>query len=414
MVEEDIEFNTFDGDVITKSELREELINRYIDANMEGLTKVTDFTIGSEAYHIADVMASYRLEAIEENDLCYRMSMIHTAEGEFLDNMGDIRGVHRIGSSPSVGEVTFTRLNTSDNSVITIPDGSQVATDDAISFIVDNEGEDLVIDENSNTITAQVICEQEGAYTNVLANTVVLVMGDLGNLVSCTNENDFTEGTDIESDDDYRNRILLAPAEFPAGTLGWFENVALTLASVHDVYVEKGVTQLDADVNIYYNPVDWTDTVVNQRGETVLRAYDDLESLFSMKEYDVVGVKTEYILATQETVLENTSSIKYYFGVVLEQNYTIGMVKDDIEDKIEQFNSDANIGIEFNPSSLASIIENEVEGVNICKIVKKENNTYTEIIEPVSMNKDEVYQIDTSELDDNIKVINFNLSIEVE
>ena len=263
MAEEDIEFITFDGDSITKSDYRDEIINKYIQANLDGLTKITDFTIGSEAYHLADVMASLMLEHRELIDTNYRMSMVHTAEGEFLDNFGDMVGVHRIGSSGSVGEVTFTRLGTDTTNPIVIADGSQVATDDAISFIVDN-GEDLTIPNGSTSITAPVICELDGAYTNVLPNTITLVLGDLGNLVSCTNENSMTGGADIESDDDYRSRILLNPYEVPTGTLAWYENVSLTCDSVHDVYTYKGETVGDADINIVFNPNDWTDTVVRE------------------------------------------------------------------------------------------------------------------------------------------------------
>ena len=218
MVEEDIEFLTFDGDSITKSDYRDEIINMYISANLDGMTKITDFTIGSEAYHLADVMASFLLEHREMVDTNYRMSMIHTAEGEFLDNFGDMAGVHRYGSSPSTGTVTFTRLSTDTSSAIVIADGTQVSTDDAISFIVDNDGEDLILASGNTTITANVICEQEGAYTNVVPNTIVLVMGDLGSLVSVANESAMAGGTDIEEDDDYRARILLSPYEVPAGT----------------------------------------------------------------------------------------------------------------------------------------------------------------------------------------------------
>ena len=162
MVEEDTEFITFDGDTITKSDYRDEIINKYIQANIDGLTKITDFTIGSEAYHISDVMASLMLEHRELVDLNYRMSMIHTAEGEFLDNFGDPRGVHRIGSSPSTGSVTFTRLSEDTSDPILIADGTQVATNDAISFIFDANGEDLIMESGATTVTCDVICELEG------------------------------------------------------------------------------------------------------------------------------------------------------------------------------------------------------------------------------------------------------------
>lgn len=399
MVEEDTEFITFDGDTITKSDFRDEIITMYNQANLDGLTKINDFTIGSEAYHLADVMATYILEHRELVDLNYRMSMIHTAEGEFLDNFGDMVGVHRVGSSASTGTVTFTRLSDDTSNPIVIADGSQVSTNDAISFIVDNYGEDIVIGSGGVTATANVLCELDGAYTNVEPNMITLVMGDLGSLVSVTNSSAMTGGTDIESDDDYRARILLSPSEVPTGSLAWYENVALTLDSVHDVYCSKGETGLDADVNICYNPSDWSDTSV---------AEESLMDLFSMKEYDIVGVTIDYILAEQVNVLPVTSG-NYLFAVLLEAGYSLEMVEEDIITKIEAFNSDACIGVEFMPTSLASIIENEVTGVDICKIVLEDDGSYVEIVEPVSMDVTDVYNVDLTDISDRIVELSFNL-----
>ena len=404
VLEEDIEFITFDDDIITKSDYREDIINKYISANLDGMTKVTDFTVGSEAYHVADVMASYILEHRELIDSNYRMSMVHYAEGEFLDNFGDKDGIHRRGSSPSVGQVTFTRLNTTHNdNPIEIADGSQIATEDAISFIVDGDGENIIIEGGTNSITCDVICEQEGAYTNVEANTITLVMGDLGSLVSVNNAEKFTEGADIEDDEEYRARILLAPEEHPVNSLAWYESMCLTLDSIHDVRAEKGQTQLDKDIIIYYNPTNWEDTTI---------AETDLDELFTMKEYDIVGITRDYILAEQVTMLPAEED--YLFAVLLEQNYTIAMVKEDIKNKIEQFNADAMIAVEFNPSSLASIIENEVEGITSCRIVKANSNSYTEIVEPISVDDNEVYQIDMTDINSRIVKIHFNIDIEVE
>ena len=404
-LEEDIEFITFDDDIITKSDYREEIINKYIAANLDGMTKITDFTVGSEAYHVSDVMASFILEYRELIDSNYRMSMVHYAEGEFLDNFGDKDGIHRRGSSPSVGQVTFTRLDTTHNTKpIDIADGSQVATEDAISFIVDAHGEEsITIEGGVDSITVDVICEQEGSYTNVEPNTITLVMGDLGSLVSVTNEEEFTDGEDIEEDDEYRARILLAPEEHPINSLAWYESMCLSLDSIHDVRAEKGQTQLDKDIIIYYNPINWEDTSI---------AESDLESLFTLKEYDIVGITRDYILA--ERVVMLPAEDDYLFAVLLKQNYTIDMVKADIVAKIEKFNSDAMIAVEFNPSSLASIIENEVEGVTSCRIVKANSDSYSEIVEPVSVDDNEVYQIDMSDINSRIVKIHFNIDIEVD
>lgn len=426
MVEEDIEYETFDGDVITKSDFRDEIINKYIEAGLDGMTKITDFTIGSEAYHLADVMASFILEHRELVDLNYRMSMVHSAEGEFLDNFGDMAGVHRYGASASVGEVTFTRLGSDTSTAIVIADGSQVSTDDAISFIVDNDGEDLVLESGATTISANVICEQEGTYTNVDPHTITLVMGNLGSLVSVDNALKFTEGADIEEDDDYRARILLSPYNVPTGTLAWYENISLGIDSVHDVLVEKGETVLDADVNITFHPISWTDTVVrtdiNQYNEdndiestataTMTKARADLVDTFQMKEYDVVGVTMSYILAERVAVLESDANATYIYAVLLETDYSIDMVKQNIIDKITSFNNEMQIGNEFLPTALASVIENEVAGVMNCRIVKQEDGAYTEIVEPISVNAHELAQADQTDIEDRIALIHFNIDIE--
>lgn len=404
MVEEDIEYETFDGDVITKSDFRDEIIEMYRDASIEGMTKITDFTVGSEAYHLADVMATFILEHRELVDLNYRMSMIHTAEGEFLDNFGDLAGVHRKGSSASVGTVTFTRLSADTSAEILIADGTQVSTDDAISFIVDNDGEDIILPSGETEVSdVPVLCEQEGAYTNVEAHSITLVLGQLGNLVGVDNPAKFTEGEDIETDDEYRARILLSPYEVPTGTLAWYENVALTLESIHDVVVEKGETVLDADVNITYNPRDWTDPSSAEK---------DLQDLFTMKEYDIIGTTVDYTLAEKVTVLESDSTSTYLFAVILDTDYSLDMVKQDIIDKITSFNSNQNIGIEFSPSTLASIIENEIEGVSICRIVKEESGSYTEIVEPISVNIRELAQADQVDISNRIVKMAFNIDVE--
>ena len=419
-MEEDIEYITFDGDVITKSDIRDEIINKYISANLDGLTKITDFSIGSEAYHLADVIASYVLEQRELIDLNYRMSMVHYAEGEFLDNFGDMVGVHRNGASPSVGEVTFTRLSAAANNNIIIADGTQISTDDAISFIVDNDGEDLVLEAGVNNISCNVICEQEGSYTNVLPNSIVLVMGDLGSFLSVTNNETFTGGTDIEEDEDYRARILLSPYGVPTGSLQWYEDLSNELVTVHDTLVMKGTTSLDADVIINFNPADRNEVVtridLNNYNEdnsiestatgVMTKARQDLIELFSMKEYDIVGVTKQFHLANEKIILRNTLSIEYIFGVVLEPNYTLDMIKENVISKITDFNKNASIGIYFNPNVLAAIIENEIEGINLCKIISFDGSSYSELVEPIPVDETEIFSIDLTDISDKIKLIN--------
>ena len=133
-----------------------------------------------------------------------------------------------------------------------------------------------------------------------------------------------------------------------------------------------------------------------------------------MKEYDIVGITIEYILATRVTVLPATSSEgAYKIALILEDNYSLEMVKEDVVAKVEQFNRDANISIEFSPSSLASLIENEIDGIQVCHIVLQNGSSYTEVIEQTDMADDEVYHIDMTDLEERIIEARFNLDIEI-
>ena len=416
MVQEDIAFTTFDGDTITKNELRTELIEEYVAASYDEVSKVTDFTTGSEALHLSDVAAGKLLEFIQMIDNNYLMAMIHTMVGEFLDNHGDMVGCHRIASGPSTGEVTFTRLDTDDTSTeIIIPDGVQVATDDAISFLVDTDEETVSIPIGATSVTVECICEQEGGYTNVDPHTIIHVFDDnLGNKVSVDNISKFTGGTDIEDDDTYRNRILLAPGEAPAGTEAWHNNVALTLDSIHDVSVNRPGVGSEYDLEICYNPVNREDTVIDENtGVTVLKATYDIEGLFNLPEYHVVGINILFTLSTLYTVLEsNSSTIEYYYAILTKQGYNLDDLKPAIINKIIEFNQDALVDIEFNPGNLASLIENEVTGIASCRIVAYDvnNDSWSEVVSPIEVPHNQVYHVDIPD-NEYIEELQFNLDI---
>ena len=406
MVEEDIEFDTVDGNVITKSGLREDIINDYISAGGAGLTKITDFTIGSEAYHLADIMAKFKLEFRELIDMCYRMAMIHYAEGEFLDNYGDMRGVHRRGSSPSVGEVTFSRIDSEDTNSYTIRDGLQLATNDAISFIVNNDGQDVILTSDMTSVTVPALCMVEGAYTNVAAHSISIINDSLGNQLEVDNESVFTEGEDIESDEEYRQRILLSSEGAITGTLEWYTLVGLTLDSVQDIKTIKSDISSAYHMELIFAPVDWTD----MEGDITLAEFE-LRELFDSQEYCIPGVNIDFVPVELVSVLVGSD---YKFAVLVKDGYTLPDVKEAIINKINQFNLDAHISNEFQPGTIATLIENEVEGVINCRIVYYDTEHYVEVVEPISMEDDQLYKIDTTDLSDRIVNLNFNLSIEVE
>ena len=263
MVQETEYLETFDGEIIEKDDVIDYLKSLYDNASYNGLTKVTDFTEGSEAYHLLDTIAGLFLEAREEINDNYLMSMIHTQEGEFLDNTGDSLGVYRHGASPSEGYViiyyndeALTSKQIIDQGMGTVCTLTEpvplndlvVMTDDSISFTVENSDASL---NGERYVMLEAVCEYDGEYTNVLADTITLIENDLPAGVRVTNLA-FTGGEDIESDDDYRVRILDHPNSSPVGSLNWYKTIAFVEDGVgeliHDILPSKTGVSVDEDL----------------------------------------------------------------------------------------------------------------------------------------------------------------------
>ena len=265
----------FDGTTLEKDDVIDYLKSKYDQAYYNGLTKVTDFNEGSEAYHLLDTIASLFLEAREDINDNYLMSMIHTQEGEFLDNTGDSLGIYRKPASPSTGYVVIYYNATALTADEILNDGAGtvcdledpviledlvVMTDDSISFIVDDADSYL---NGKKYIKLEATCEYEGEYTNVLEDTITIIENDLPAGVKVTNTA-FSGGTDIESDDDYRARILDHPNNSPTGSINWYKTIPFVdegvVNLVHDIVPSKEGVSADEDLLLIYNPIDKDET----------------------------------------------------------------------------------------------------------------------------------------------------------
>ena len=427
MVQETEYLELFDGTVLEKDDVIDYLKSKYDQAFYNGLTKVTDFTEGSEAYHLLDTIASLFLEAREGIDDNYLMSMIHTQEGEFLDNTGDSLGVYRKAASPSTGYVIIYYNSTALTADAILNEGAgttcnledpvilndlTVLTDDSISFLVDDSDENL---NGHKYIRLEAVCEYEGDYTNVLADTITIIENDLPAGVRVTNTA-FTGGTDIESDDDYRARILEHPNNSPTGSINWYKTIAFVdegvTSLVHDILPTKEGISVDEDLLLIYNPINKSETQqsytggqFNITGNYYPSEYA-LRQFFALDEYNIVGISLGYQKATPQYVLADATITGYTINYNIYVNLnnaeypeaTLSTVTPKVEAVITQFNKDANISEEFNPASLCVLIE-EIPEVSDAIIYQKATKTsdssvtWGVVTEPISMDEDEVYQV---------------------
>lgn len=165
-------------------------------------------------------------------DYVLTQGFVDTAtDGTYIDYRASEYGIERKEAEKATGSVTFT------GPVGTlIPAGTRVSTG-GLSPILFETTEDVTIS-SSGTAVANAVAVEGGAAGNVGAGAIRAVVGDLSGVVTVTNDEPFTGGTDRESDDELRNRVL-ERARNPAtsGNAAHYRQWALEVPGISDARV---------------------------------------------------------------------------------------------------------------------------------------------------------------------------------
>ena len=147
-------------------------------------------------------------EAVEKAG---RMDLLKYAYGAFLDNLGANKGVERLPAQAAKTTVRFT-LSAPQLSAITIPQGTRVSDGDVLYFATD-EAVEIPIGET--TVDVECTCLAAGSDGNGLLPGAVNNLVDLLPYVeSITNVETTAGGADVENDEDFAERIYLAPSGY--------------------------------------------------------------------------------------------------------------------------------------------------------------------------------------------------------
>jgi uncharacterized phage protein gp47/JayE len=135
-------------------------------------------------------------------DEILKIGFAPTSYGEFLEMRCAELGVFRKPGTYAVGELTFTGDSVLDEGK-EIPEGTTVSTGgDVPLYFLTTE---TVVMSNGVAI-APAMCEVPGLFGNVRAEVIDHIVGDLANLFTVTNVNDFHSGSDDETDEDLLSR----------------------------------------------------------------------------------------------------------------------------------------------------------------------------------------------------------------
>lgn len=245
----------------------------------------------------ASVLKIY--QAFQTIEKAGKMNLLKYATGDYLDNLGATRGITRNPAKAATCTIKFS-LSQAQNSVISIPAGTQITAGDGVYFITDNYSE---IPAGSSELEVSATCQAEGTVGNgYVIGQLNTIVEPIAYISAVTNITESTGGEDIQSDDSFREKIFLAPSGY-------------STAGPEDAYIywAKAYSAAIGDIKVI-TPADDTVQLIILLKDGMI---PDIEFLNGLQEYLSDGnIKpmTELITVTAPEVVEYEVSGTYYIN----------------------------------------------------------------------------------------------------
>jgi phage-related baseplate assembly protein len=223
-------------DNLSVETLEENMIRWFKEKRKELTGK--DITLGAadDRRLILSTGAYFIYQAFQKTDQAGKMGLLKYATGDFLENLGALKGVTR---NPARGATVTLRysMTSARTSVTPVPAGSRATAGDGVYFSTQEYAE---IAAGDTYVDIEATCDTPGTDGNVYAiGEIDKMEAAVPFIDSVTNTTKAQNGRDIESDDDLRERILLAPESYTsAGSKGAYEYYVRTYDStIEDVSI---------------------------------------------------------------------------------------------------------------------------------------------------------------------------------
>ena len=184
-------------------------------------------------------------------DYAAKQNLLAYAEGDYLDHLGALVDVTRLEATSAMTTLKFTLSDTQPSTVI-IPEGIRVSPGGGEILFATTESVEIPAGELEATVTAQ--CTASGTQGNgFIAGQIRKLVDPFPYEMKVENTTASYGGTDTENDENYRERIQIAPESFSvAGPTGAYEYWARSAhQGIIDVTVVGPPETEPGNVNIY-------------------------------------------------------------------------------------------------------------------------------------------------------------------
>lgn len=263
----------------------------------------------AQAERIVFDAIGYRLSLVlnalnETANKCF----VQFADGAALEYLGELVGVKRLPASPSTCTLRATLV--SGHGDLNIPSGIRVQSIDGQAVFITIESKS--VDSSTNTVDIKAECIDEGIVGNGYAiGDVSVVLDPQPYISSFSNLEETANGSDAETDEELRDRIILAPSQFSvAGPKGAYKFFA---KSAHPNIIDVAVTighettspfaVIPGQVDIFPLMVDGTDPDTEIIDAILSICNDDKIRPLTDTVVVKAPVKIDYSLSVQLTLL---------------------------------------------------------------------------------------------------------------
>ena len=284
----DISFAEKDPDVITQ-----EVLNLYTSLTGRELARSDPVRLFLDAVILIIIQQRNLIDyAAKQNLLAY-------AEGDYLEHIGAMLGVSRLEAKPAKCTLTFTAESTSGNDRV-IPAGARTARRNDV-FLTDT---DCVIPAEELTGEVNATAQTPGASLNgLLPGEINSLLDALPFRVRVSNSSITTGGSDIEGDENLRERIQIAPESFSsAGPKNAYTYWALTAnPDIADVAVIGPPVIAPGHVDLY---------PLMKNGE--LPSSEVLEQVYEVCNREDIRPDTDYLTVKSPVVVNYNLDVKFW------------------------------------------------------------------------------------------------------
>lgn len=292
-------------------------------------------------------VASEIYAAFTAADYALRQAFVQTAEGEYLDKHAEIRGIERKKASYAKGTLIFSVPQLLENDV-NIPKGTicSVKGEPLIQFSTD---ESAVITAGNYTVQVAATSLAQGDRFNAAPGSIRVMVNPPEYVIDVTNGEAFSQGSDEETDEALRSRIMDSYSGISNGVNAkTLTEIALTIDTIKDA-----LYAMDPENGVY------TLWIRTENG-----VYPNKSVMSQI--YDKLGI-IELCGSSYAVTLADERDFSVYAAVKVMSGADKEKIAAEVEERIRSVCSEQRIGRQIAVSTIASEVSS-VENVRIAEV----------------------------------------------